>query len=134
MDRIEDNVLYGEESYNVIGAAMAVHSELGFGFLEKVYQEALEKEFCIRGIPYKREAKFPVYYKGELLACKYVTDFICFDKIIVELKAASSLTADHKAQVINYLKITNMQLGILINFGERKLKYERLILTKNSNS
>ena len=125
-------ILYKDESYRIIGAAFAVHNELGCGFLEAIYQEALEKEFNFKGIPYKREAPLPVYYKGELLSKNYIADFICYDKIIVELKATSIILSDHKAQVLNYLKATNMELGILINFGEYKLNYERLIRSTNS--
>jgi GxxExxY protein len=121
------DILFKDESYNIIGAAMAVHNELGSGFLESVYQEALEKEFSFRCIPYKREIQLPIFYKGELLSKKYIADFICYDKIIVELKAVSSILSEHKAQVLNYLKATNMELGIIINFGESQLKSDRLI-------
>jgi GxxExxY protein len=106
---------------------MTVHSELGSGFLEAVYHEALEKEFKTLCIPYKSEAPLPVYYKGDLLTNKYIADFICFDKIVIELKAASSISSEHKAQVINYLKAANMELGIIINFGESSLKHHRII-------
>ena len=121
------DILYKDESYKIIGAAMIVHNELGSGFLEAVYQEALEKEFCLQSIPYKREIPLPIYYKSEVLSKIYIADFVCYDKIIVELKAISSLSAEHKAQVINYLKAAKSELGILINFGESKLKYERFV-------
>jgi GxxExxY protein len=121
------DILYRDESYKIIGAAMAVHQEMGCGFLEGVYQEALEKEFCLQCIPYKREVPLPVYYKGELLSKNYVADFVCYDAIIVELKAVSSLSSEHKAQVLNYLKAANFKLGLLVNFGEGSLKYERLV-------
>jgi len=111
---------------------MTVHYEMGCGFLEAVYQEALEKEFCLQKIPYKREVPLPIYYKGELLSKNYIADFVCYHKIIVELKALSSLSSEHKAQVLNYLKAANFELGLLINFGECKLKYERLIKMKES--
>ena len=124
---IETNILYKDESYAIVGAAMSVHSELGNGFYEAVYQEALEKEFILKAIPYKREVALPIYYKGTLLSNYYVADFICYDKIIVELKAVSSFSSEHKAQVLNYLKATNSALGLLINFGESRLKYDRLI-------
>ena len=127
-------ILFKDESYKIIGAAMAVHSELSSGFLEAVYQEALEKEFCIQHIPYRREIHLPIFYKGELLSKNYIADFICYDNIIVELKAASSLTSEHKAQVLNYLKATKHELGLLINFGESKLKYERLIRANSRHS
>ena len=128
------NILYRDESYKIIGAAMAVHKEMGCGFLEAVYQEALEKEFCFQSIPYKREVPLPIYYKGELLSKSYITDFICYDKIVVELKALSSLSSEHKAQVLNYIKAADFELGLLINFGECKLKYERLIKKKESTN
>ena len=127
------NILYKDESYKIIGAAMAVHKEMGCGFLEAVYQETIEKEFCIQCIPYKREVLLPIYYKGELLSKNYMADFVCYDKIIVELKAVSSLSSEHKAQVLNYLKAANFELGLLINFGESKLKYERLVKIKRVN-
>jgi len=113
---------------------MTVYNEIGSGFLEAVYQEALEKEFCLQNIPYQREVMLPIYYKGEELSKKYIADFVCYNRIIVELKAISSLTSEHKAQVINYLKAAKFELGILVNFGESKLKYERLIRINSYNS
>ena len=127
-------ILYKDESYKIIGAAMTVHSELSSGFLEAVYQEALEKEFCLQQIPYRREVPLPIYYKGELLSKSYIADFICYDNIIVELKTASSISSEYKAQVLNYLKATKKELGLLINFGENKLKYERLIRANSHHS
>ena len=105
---------------------MNVFNELGNGFLEKVYQEALAIEFQNNGIPYEREARIPVYYKNVKLQQEYIADFICYDNIIVEVKAISELTGSHKAQVINYLKATNLQVGLLVNFGASKIKVERL--------
>ena len=105
---------------------MNVFNELGNGFLEKVYQEALAIEFQNNGIPFEREAKIPVYYKNVKLQQEYIADFICYDNIIVEVKAISELTGSHKAQVINYLKATNLQVGLLVNFGASKIKVERL--------
>ena len=127
-------ILYKDESYKIIGAAMIVHGELSSGFLEAIYQEALEKEFRIQQIPYKREVPLPIYYKGELLSKSYIADFICYDNIIIELKAVSSLASEHKAQVLNYLKATNNELGLLLNFGESKLKFERLIRANSRHS
>jgi GxxExxY protein len=120
-------LLYENESYSIIGAAMEVHNELGCGFLEAVYQEALEREFKSRSIPYKREALTDIYYKGVKLDKQYIADFICYDKIIVELKALSKLVSDNQAQVLNYLKATGYKLGLLINFGTTKLEYKRII-------
>ena len=110
---------------------MNVHRELGCGFLEKVYQEALEREFIEAGIPYKREVQLKVFYKGKPLEQQYVADFVCFDKIIIELKAISKISDIEKAQVINYLKVTGYELGILANFGETSLRVERLCNSNN---
>lgn len=107
-------------------ACMKAHNELGNGFLEPVYQEALEKEFKAQKIPYEREKLLPIVYKGEMLNKKYFADFICFGKIIVELNAVTILAKPHKAQVINYLKAAKMKIGLLVNFGETKLKWERV--------
>ena len=122
-------IIYKEESYKIIGAAMEVYNQLGHGFLEAVYQEALEREFIIRGIPYEREKDLNVFYKGEALKQTYKTDFWCYDKIIVELKAISSLEDSHRAQVYNYIRATNSKLGLLINFGDSNgLDWERKVL------
>ena len=104
---------------------MRVHRELGCGFLEKVYQEALEREFITEKIPFQREVNLKIYYRGEPLQQEYIADFVCYGKIIVELKAISKLSDVEKAQVINYLKATGYELGILANFGETSLKTER---------
>ena len=118
--------LYQEETYAIRGCLKAVAFELGSGFLEKVYQEALEMEFIEAGIPYQREAKLEICYKGKSLKQEYIADFICYDKIIVELKAVEKLNEVHLAQVFNYLKATGFDLAILANFGEKMLKMERL--------
>ena len=104
---------------------MTVHRELGCGFLEKVYQEALERKFVAKGIPYKREASLEIFYKGIPLQQNYVADFVCYGKIIVELKAISKLSDVERAQIINYLKATGYELGILASFGATSLKTER---------
>jgi GxxExxY protein len=122
-----DNVIYKKESYEITGAAMEVHRELGPGFLEAVYQEALEKEFILRGIPCQRESKLEIFYKGELLSKYYVADFICYDNIIIELKAAVNLTSADESQLLNYLKATRFKLGILLNFGAGRLEYKRMV-------
>ena len=119
--------LYQEESYKIRGAIFAVHCELGCGFLERVYQDALEYEFKERGIPYEREKNIQIMYKGKPLGEPYRADFVCYDKIIVELKALSELEGAHRAQVINYLKATKLKLGLLVNFGEMSAKIERLL-------
>ncbi len=121
------DLIYKEESYKVIGVAMEVHKELGYGFLEAVYQEALEIEFQKQGIPYEREKLLTISYKDIKLKKRYSADFVCYDKIIVELKALSDLTTQNEAQVLNYLKTTKHKLGLLINFGSKSLQYKRLV-------
>ena len=119
-------ILFKNESYSIVGAAMHVHSRLGCGFVEKVYQEALEIEFIKRGIPFEREKRLLIKYDGQTLKTDFFVDFLCYDSIVVELKAVSEIVSEHKAQVINYLKAGNFKLGYLINFGEDRLYYERL--------
>ena len=122
-------IYYKQESYDIIGAAMQVYNILGPGFVEAVYQEALEIEFQRRGIPYEREKELDVYYDGVLLQKKFQPDFICYDKIIIELKAVMELDDMNRVQVYNYLKATGMKLGLLINFGHPDiLEYERKVL------
>ena len=118
----------------IINACMEVHNELGNGFLEPVYQEALEEEFKIQGIPYVREKLLPVIYKEKQLKKEYYADFVCYDDIIVELKAVSVLSKPHKAQVLNYINAANKEIGLLINFGETKLKWERLTKFKSQEN
>lgn len=113
---------------------MKVHRELGCGFLEKVYQEALEREFIAEEIPFQREVSLKIFYRGVPLQQEYIADFVCYDKIIVELKAISKLSDVEKAQVINYLKATGYELGILANFGETSLKTERFCNIKKTTS
>lgn len=122
-----ERFLYKEESYNIRGAMMAVHRELGSGFLERVYQDALEIEFKDRNIPYEREKDIQIMYKGKPLGEPYRADFVCYGKIIVELKAVNEILGIHRAQVINYLKATSMKLGILVNFSEDVIYPERII-------
>lgn len=117
---------YQNETYLIRGCMMKVYNELGSGFLEKVYQEALEIELKTANIPYLREAQLQVIYKGVPLQQTYIADFICYDKIIVELKAISELTDTHRSQVYNYLKATDMELGLLVNFGAPQIEIERL--------
>lgn len=120
-------LLYKEEVYKIVGAAMEVHSHLGPGFFEAVYQEAFEMELNFRSIPYLREEPLDIYYKGVKLKKKYVPDFICYDSIVVEMKAVSDLLDLHQAQLLNYLKASKMRVGVLINFGETSLVYKRMI-------
>jgi GxxExxY protein len=106
---------------------MEVHKILGAGFLEAVYQEALEKEFLLRNIPFEREKLLKICYKGQELSKHYAADFVCYDHIIVETKALSSLTNEYLSQIINYLKATKNEIGLLINFGQESLEYKRVI-------
>jgi GxxExxY protein len=115
------------ETYAIIGAAMEVHKELGYGFVESVYQEALARELTRRGIPFRREVEIPIYYKGDRLPCYFKADFVCFDDVIVETKAIKQLGPVERAQVLNYLKGSRMPRGLLINFGSVSLEYERVV-------
>jgi GxxExxY protein len=119
--------LFEEQTYQIIGAAQEVHRELGPGFLEIVYKDALEIEFQQRDIPYIREAPIPIYYKGIPLNRTFKADFLCYNQIIIEAKAVQLLNNNFQAQVINYLKGSHLRLGLLLNFGEPSLKIKRLI-------
>ena len=122
-------IIRKEDSYKIVGAAMEVFNQLGHGFLEAVYQEALEREFKSRGIPYEREKELTIYYKGVHLEQTYKADFICYEDIIVELKAVAMLQDSHRSQVYNYLRATKNKLGLLINFGNSDgLEWERKVL------
>lgn len=123
---MENNLLFKEESYEIIGAAMEVHRLLGCGFVEQVYQEALEKEFVLRKIPYEREKELTIRYKGDVLSKTFKADFVCYNKIILELKAVKEFVDDHYAQIYNYLRASDLELGILINFGSASIEYERI--------
>jgi GxxExxY protein len=120
-------IIFKEESYAIIGACLKVHTELGPGFLEAVYQEALEKEFLKRKIPYKRHQKLKIFYDGGALDKFYVADFICHNQIVMELKVASEFSTTQFKQLQNYLKATKLKLGILVNFGKPSLNYKRII-------
>jgi len=121
------DLIYKEESYRIIGACMEVHKTLGCGFLEPVYQEALSIEFNKQQIPFEKEKVLSINYKDIELEKKYIADFVCYGKIILETKALSNLTDDHLGQVLNYLKATQFKLGLLVNFGQPKLEYKRVV-------
>lgn len=122
-------ILYKDESYQIVGAAMKVYNALGCGFLEAVYQEALAIQFKVEGIPFEAEKEVSIFYAGIELKQAYRPDFICYDDIIIELKAVSSLESSHRAQLYNYLKATKCKLGLLINFGSSEgLQVERKVL------
>jgi GxxExxY protein len=116
-----------QQTYQIIGAAMEVHKELGRGFLEPVYQEALELELGDRGIPSQPQKELPIFYKGRKLKTHYRSDFVCFDDIIVELKALTRIGDGEIAQVLNYLKASSQERALLLNFGSRSLQHERLV-------
>ena len=120
-------ILFKNESYRIIGACMDVHKKLGSGFLESVYSEALELEFKKLTIPYEREKKLPVYYEDKLLNKYFRADFICFNSIIIELKATKFLTEADQRQTVNNVKATKFKLGLLINFGTPSLTYKRIV-------
>ncbi len=120
------------ETYCIIGAAMTVHHELGHGFLEPVYQAALEQEFRLLNVCYEREVDIPIFYRNEPLHVSYRSDFICYNNIVVEIKALKQITTVEESQVINYLKATGYERALLINFGTTSLQYKRLILQKNN--
>ena len=119
-------LIHQDETYRIIGAAMEVYNTLGCGFTEKVYQDALEKEFLRQSIPFVRESPIQVVYKEEALSTMFVPDFVCYDKIIVELKAVEELSGLHESQAINYAHVANMKVALLINFGAETLEYKRL--------
>ena len=123
-------LIFKEESYKIIGCCLEVYNELGPGFLESVYQEALSLELTNARIPFNEQCGIDVYYKGERLIKKFYADFICFDQIIIEIIAMDALAPEHEAQLINYLKATNKPLGLLVNFCGKSLQYKRFANTK----
>ena len=120
-------LIYKEESFKIIGACMEVHKELGSGFLEAVYQEALTVELTNQKIPFEREKDIKIRYKGIDLTKRYIADFVCFDRILLEIKALSILSSEHESQILNYLKATRLKLGLLINFGNSSLEHKRIV-------
>lgn len=114
-------------TYAIIGAAMEVHRHLGPGFLESVYQEALAVEMTSRQIPFRREVPLDVHYKAVALTCRFKADFVCYDAILVELKALDRITGTEESQLLNYLKATSAEVGVLLNFGEASLATRRFV-------
>lgn len=126
----EDELVFKEESYQIMGACFEVYKGMGHGFLEAVYQECLCIEFKRRKIPFTPSPELRLSYQGELLRQTYIPDFVCFEKIIIEVKSVGKLASEHRAQLINYLRATRLQLGYLVNFGHHpKVEYERLVLS-----
>jgi len=125
---METDILYKEESYRIIGACFEVYKEKGNGFLEAVYQECLALEFDAQGIPFVEQPRLRLAYKGQELRQFYEADFLCFGEIILEIKAVKNLMDEHRAQTINYLKATDKQLGLLVNFGHYpRIEHERYL-------
>ena len=122
------NLIFKEESYQIIGKCMEVHNNLGAGFLEIVYKDALEYEFKKAGIPFEREKQYIVNYKDVILPHKFYADFVIYDKIILEVKAVSGIADEFIAQAINYLKVSDNQLALVVNFGELRLNSKRIVL------
>ena len=123
-----NKIIYKKESYDIIGKCFEVHNNLGAGFLEIVYKDELEYEFKKAGIPYAREVKYEVNYKGTILPHTFYADFVIYDKIILEVKAKNAIADEFIAQAINYLKVSDNKLALIVNFGELKLNYKRLVL------
>jgi GxxExxY protein len=127
---LKRDLLYEKEVYDIVGVAMEVHKELGPGFLESVYEEAMKIESCKRGIPHKTQDKLCIFYKGIKLKKEFIVDYLAYDKIIVEFKCIPKLTTVEEAQILNYLKATGLKVGLLINFGSYgKLEWKRYIST-----
>jgi GxxExxY protein len=125
-----EKIVFKEESFKIIGACMKVHRTLGSGFLEAVYEEALEKEFKNKKIPFEKQIKLNVFYGDEKLKKYYKADFICYDKIILEIKSVGFMPQTFQMQLKNYLVATKMELGMLINFGTSSLTYKRILNSK----
>jgi GxxExxY protein len=122
------DLILADEVYAIVGAAMDVHNELGSGFAEAVYQEAMEIELAARGIPFERQKVIRIKYKGRTLQKEYIADLVCYGKIIVEIKAQRELKSREESQCINYLKATNLPVGVLINFGDPgRLDWQRIV-------
>ncbi len=128
MRTIEDDLIYRDECYQIVGCCMDVHKQLGCGFKEAIYQEALEREFVDNALSFEREKRLKIQYIGKYLKKEHTPDFVCCGKIVLELKAARELTEIHQAQLFNYLKASKFRMGLLFNFGETSLQFKRFIL------
>ena len=125
----DKDLIYEEETYAIRGAVYEVYKTLGIGFLEAVYQEALELELAARGIPFESQPEITIAYKGAILRQKYRADIVCFNKIIVELKAVKQILPEHAAQLQNYLRATGMKLGLIVNFSHHPgVEIKRIVL------
>ena len=123
-----EKLIFQEETYRILGACFEVYRHKGCGFLEAVYQECLAMELQLQGIPARAQVSLPLDYKGRPLAIRYVADFICFDQVIVEIKAVSALADEHRAQILNYLNATGLRVGLLVNFGHfPKVEHDRFV-------
>ena len=130
----DEDYLFNEETYRIIGACFEVYNDKGNAFTEAVYQECLEIELVLRGIPFQAQPGLPLIYKGHPLKQRFQPDLICFDEIVVELKSVSALADEHRSQVLNYLAASGRQVGLLVNFGHHlRLEYERLILSPRTS-
>ncbi len=126
---MKTKILYADESYEIVGSCFNVYKGMGCGFLEPVYQECLEIEFAFQKIPFEAQKELQIKYRDQILKQTYKPDFLCYNKIIVEIKAASKITDEHRSQILNYLHSTGFKLGLLVNFGHHpKLEYERFVL------
>lgn len=126
---MDSKIVYADESYKIIGACFNVYNQMGSGFVEPVYQECLGIEFEFQVIPFSAQKKLQLKYRDRILERVFMPDFICFDKIIVEIKAVSEIVDEHRSQILNYLHATGFRLGLLVNFGQHsKLEYERFVL------
>ena len=123
-----NKLIYEEESYQIRGTCFEVYKEMGPGFLEAVYQECLEREFSRRGVPFISQQELTIQYKGEPLRQTYKPDFLCWNKIIIEIKSAKAIAPEHQSQLMNYLRATGMKLGFLVNFGSHpKIQIDRIV-------
>jgi GxxExxY protein len=131
MNANERELIYGEEEYKVAGAAMAVSNALGCGFLEAVYQEAMEVELSYNRIPFEAQKRIKIEYRGRVLQKEYVADFVCYGGMILEIKAIKKITEVEEAQLLNYLNAARLPIGLIVNFGAQKLEWKRYVNTKN---